>query len=117
MSKSSFEEQIMQGAYALGRQCDQLASERRELARRLRYTQHAARLKRLSKQYDFGMVFLSAMGAVPLILLDAKGTSGAWAIVLLSMLLMLSASGFAWGGRKMAARTRRFHNRFAVWKQ
>lgn len=27
MSKSSFEEQIMQGAYALGRQRDQLASE------------------------------------------------------------------------------------------
>ncbi len=36
MSKSSFEEQIMQGVYALGRQRDQLASEKRKLARQLR---------------------------------------------------------------------------------
>ena len=61
MSKSSFEEQIMQGAYALGRQRDQLASEKRRLARQLRYAQHSARLTSLSKQYDFGMVFFAAM--------------------------------------------------------
>lgn len=64
MSKSSFEKKIEQGFYAIGRQRDQLASEKRRLARQLRYAQHSARLASLSKQYDFGMVFFAAMGAV-----------------------------------------------------
>nr|CAD6436254.1 hypothetical protein REQ54_03856 [Rhizobium sp. Q54] len=50
MAKSSFEEQIMQGVYVLGRQRDQLAFEKRRLARQLRYAQHSPRLTSLSKQ-------------------------------------------------------------------
>jgi len=63
MSKSSFEQKIEQGFYTIGRQRDQLASEKRKLPRQLRYAQHSARLASLSKQYDFGMVFFAAMGA------------------------------------------------------
>lgn len=112
MSKSSFEEQIMQGAYALGRQCDQLASEKRRLARQLRYAQHSARLKSLSKQYDFGMVFFAAMGAVSLILFDANSGSEAWMTPVLSLSLILFACGNALRGRKMVSRIRSFNDRF-----
>ncbi|APO76817.1 hypothetical protein AM571_CH04039 [Rhizobium etli 8C-3] len=68
----------MQGVYVLGCQRDQLASEKRKLARQLRYAQHSARLTSLSKQYDFGMVFFAAMGAVSLILSDVNSSSDAW---------------------------------------
>ena len=116
MSKSSFEEQIMQGAYALGRQRDQLASEKRKLARQLRYAQHSARFKSLSKQYDFRMVFFVAMGAVSLILFDANSGSEAWMTPLLSVSMLLFASGIALKGRKMVSRTRIFNDRFGSWQ-
>lgn len=116
MSKLSFEEQIMQGAYALGRQRDQLASEKRRLARQLRYTQHSARLKSLSKQYDFGMVFFAAMGAVSLILFDANSGSEAWMTPVLSLSLILFACGNALRGRKMVSRIRSFDDRFGSWQ-
>ncbi|MFI3904848.1 hypothetical protein [Ochrobactrum sp. S1502_03] len=116
MSKSSFEEQIMQGAYALGRQCDQLESEKRRLARQLRYAQHSARLKSLSKQYDFGMVFFAAMGAVSLILFDANSGSEAWITPVLSLSLILFACGNALRGRKMVSRIRSFDDRFGSWQ-
>ena len=116
MSKSSFEEQIMQGAYALGRQRDQLTSEKRRLARRLRYAQHAARLGSLSKQYDFGMVFFAAMGAVSLILFDANSGSEAWMTPVLSLSLILFACGNALRGRKMVSRIRSFNDRFGSWQ-
>lgn len=112
MSKSSFEEQIMQGAYALGRQCDQLASEKRRLARQLRYAQHSARLKSLSRQYDFGMVFFAAMGAVLLMVFDGRSGSDAWLTPALSLSLMLFACGNALRGRKMVSRIRSFNDRF-----
>lgn len=116
MSKSSFEEQMMQGAYALGRQRDQLASEKRKLARQLRYAQHSARLTSLSKQYDFGMVFFAAMGAISLILFDANSGSEAWVNSVLSLSLMLFACGSAVRGRKMVSRIRCFHSRFSSWE-
>ncbi|MFB2553387.1 hypothetical protein [Ensifer soli] len=116
MSKSSFEEQIMQGAYALGRQRDQLACEKRRLARQLRYTQHSARLKSLSKQYDFGMVFFAAMGAVSLILFDANSGDEAWMTPVLSLSLILFACGSALRGRKMVSRIRIFNDRFGSWQ-
>jgi len=116
MSKSSFEEQIMQGAYTLGRQRDQLASEKRKLVRQLRYAQHSARLTSLSKQYDFGMVFFAAMGAVSLILFDANSGSEAWMTPVLSLSLMLFASGSALLGRKMVSRIRSFNERFGSWQ-
>ncbi|MDD1498557.1 hypothetical protein PVA19_09035 [Agrobacterium sp. CNPSo 3708] len=116
MSKSSFEEQIMQGAYALCRQRDQLASEKRRLARQLRYTQHSVRLKSLSKQYDFGMVFFAAMGAVSLILFDANSGSEAWLTPVLSLSLILFACGNALRGRKMVSRIRSFDDRFGSWQ-
>lgn len=116
MSKSSFEEQIMHGAYALGRQRDQLASEKRKLARQLRYTQHSARLASLSRQYDFGMVFFAAMGAVSLILFDANSGSDAWVNPVLSLSMMLFACGSALRGRKMVSRIRCFHGRFGSWQ-
>lgn len=116
MSKSSFEEQIMQGAYALGRQCDQLASEKRKLARQLRYAQHSARLSSLSKQYDFGMVFFAALGAVSLILFDARSGSAAWLTPVLSFSMLLFACGSALRGRKMVSRIRCFNSRFGSWQ-
>ncbi|HEY0122600.1 MAG TPA: hypothetical protein VGC14_12745 [Rhizobium sp.] len=116
MSKSSFEEQIMQGVYVLGRQRDQLASEKRKLARRLRYTQHSARLTSLSKQYDFGMIFFAAMGAVSLILSDARSASGVWLNPMLSFSLMLFGCGIALRARKMSGRIRSFHDRFGSWQ-
>lgn len=116
MSKSSFEEQIMQGAYAIGRQRDQLASEKRKLAKQLRYTQHSARLASLSKQYDFGMVFFAAMGAVSLILFDANSGSEAWMTPVLSLSLILFACGSALRGRKMVSRIRSFNDRFGSWQ-
>lgn len=116
MSKSSFEEQMMQGAYALGRQRDQLASEKRKLVRQLRYAKHSARLKSLSKQYDFGMVFFAAMGAVSLILFDARSGSAAWLMPLLSSSMLLFASGIALRGRKMVSRIRCFNDRFGSWQ-
>lgn len=116
MSKSSFEEQIMQGVYVLGRQRDQLASEKRRLARQLRYAQHSARLTSLSKQYDFGMVFFAAMGAVLLIVFDGRSGSYAWLTPALSLSLMLFACGSALRGRKMVSRIRCFHSRFGSWQ-
>ncbi|WPE20795.1 hypothetical protein [Shinella zoogloeoides] len=116
MSKSSFEEQIMQGVYVLGRQRDQLASEKRKLARQLRYAQHSARLTSLSKQYDFGMVFFAAMGAVSLILFDANSGSDAWLTPVLGFSMMLFACGSALRGRKMVSRIRYFHSRFGSWQ-
>ncbi|KAB2752122.1 hypothetical protein [Brucella anthropi] len=116
MSKSSFEEQIMQGVYVLGRQRDQLAFEKRKLARQLRYARHSARLTSLSKQYDFGMVFFAAMGAVLLILFDANSNSHAWVNPVLSLSLMLFACGSAVRGRKMVSRIRCFHSRFGSWQ-
>lgn len=116
MSKSSFEEQIMQGAYALGRQRDQLAFEKRRLARQLRYAQHSARLTSLSKQYDFGMVFFAAMGALSLILFDANSGSEAWMTPVLSLSLILFACGNALRGRKMVSRIRSFNDRFGSWQ-
>ncbi|MEJ5083780.1 MULTISPECIES: hypothetical protein [unclassified Ochrobactrum] len=111
MSKSSFEEQIMQGASALCRQRDQLASEKRKLARQLHYARHSARLKSLSEQYDFGMVFLAAMGAVSLILFDANSGSVAW-MKPLSLSLILFACGSALPGPKMVSRIGIFNDHF-----
>lgn len=116
MSKSNFEEQIMQGVYVLGRQRDQLASEKRKLARQLRYAQHSARLTSLSKQYDFGMVFFAAMGAVSLILFDANSGSDFWLTPVLGFSMMLFACGSALRGRKMVGRIRWFHDRFGSWQ-
>lgn len=116
MSKSSFEKKIEQGFYAIGRQRDQLASEKRRLARQLRYARHSARLKSLSKQYDFGMVFFAAMGAVSLILFDANSGSEAWMTPLLSLSLILFACGNALRGRKMVSRIRSFNDRFGSWQ-
>jgi hypothetical protein len=42
------------------------------LPRNLHYAQHSARLTSLSKQYDFGMIFFAAMGAVMLIVFDGE---------------------------------------------
>ncbi|WP_245294359.1 hypothetical protein [Rhizobium aegyptiacum] len=106
----------MQGVYALGRQRDQLAFEKRKLARQLRYAQHSARLTSLSKQYDFGMVFFAAMGAVSLILFDANSGSDAWLTPVLSFSMMLVACGSALRGRKMVSRIRCFHSRFGNWQ-
>ncbi|KAB1115784.1 hypothetical protein F4V89_05070 [Neorhizobium galegae] len=116
MSKSSFEEQIMQGVYVLGRQRDQLASEKRKLARQLRYARHSARLTSLSKQYDFGMVFFAAIGAVSLILFDANSGSDSWLTPVLGFSMMLFACGSALRGRKMVSRIRCFHSRFDSWQ-
>lgn len=116
MSKPSFEEKIEQGFYAIGRQRDQLASEKRRLARQLRYAQHSARLASLSKQYDFGMVFFAAIGAVLLIVFDGRGESDAWLTPVLSLSLMLFASGSALLGRKMVSRIRSFNDRFGSWQ-
>ena len=116
MSKSSFEEQIMQGVYVLGRQRDQLASEKRKLARQLRYAQHSARLSSLSKQYDFGMVFFAALGAVSLILFDARSGSAAWLTPVQSFSMFLFYCGSALIGRKMVSRIRCFHSRFGSWQ-
>lgn len=112
MSKSNFEEQIMQGVYVLGRQRDQLASEKRKLASQLRYARHSARLTSLSKQYDFGMVFFAAMGAVSMILFHADSDPHAWLNPVVSLSLMLFACGSALRGRKMVSRIRSFHERF-----
>ncbi|RWX78573.1 hypothetical protein EPK99_08180 [Neorhizobium lilium] len=116
MSKSSFEQKIEQGFYAIGRQRDQLASEKRKLARQLRYTRHSARLASLSKQYDFGMIFFAAMGAVLLIVFDGRSDSDAWLTPVLSLSLMLFACGSALRGRKMVSRIRSFHDRFGSWQ-
>jgi hypothetical protein len=116
MSKSSFEQKFEQGFYTIGRQRDQLASEKRKLARQLRYAQHSARLTSLSKQYDFGMVFFAAMGAVSLILFDARSGSAAWLMPLLSFSMLLFASGIALRGRKMVSRIRCFRSRFGSWQ-
>ncbi len=116
MSKSSFEKKIEQGFYAIGRQRDQLASEKRRLARQLRYAQHSARLSSLSKQYDFGMVFFAAMGAVLLIVFDGRSGSDAWLTPVLSLSLMLFACGNALRGRKMVSRIRNFNDRFGSWQ-
>ncbi|MCJ7993435.1 hypothetical protein J5N58_25750 [Rhizobium cremeum] len=116
MSKSNFEEQIVQGAYVLGRQRDQFASEKRNLARQLRYAQHSARLGNLSKQYDFGMVFFSTLGAVSLILFDAKSDPNGWVITVFGFLMMLLAFGIAFQSRKMVNRAKSFHDRFGSWQ-
>lgn len=116
MSKSSFEEQIMQGAYVLGRQRDQLASEKRKFARQLRYAQHAARLGSLSKQYDFGMVFFATVGAVSLISFDAKSDPNAWVVTVFGFSMMLLASGIALQSRKMVSRIRSFNDRSGSWQ-
>lgn len=116
MSKSSFEQKFEQGFYTIGRQRDQLASEKRKLARQLRYAQHSARLTSLSKQYDFGMVFFAAMGAVSLILFDARSSSVAWLNPMLSFSLMLFGCGMALRARKMSSRIRSFHDRFGSWQ-
>lgn len=116
MSKSSFEQKIEQGFYAIGRQRDQFASEKRKLARQLRYAQHLARLTSLSKQYDFGMVFFAAIGAVLLIVFDGRSDSDAWLTPALSLSLMLFACGSALRGRKMLSRIRSFQDRFGSWQ-
>lgn len=116
MSKSSFEEQMMQGVYVLGRQRDQLASEKRRLARQLRYSQHSARLTTLSKQCDFGMVFFAAIGAILLIMFDGENSSGAWLYPTLSFSVMLLSCAIAMRGRKMITRIRIFHDRFGSWQ-
>ena len=116
MSKSSFEQKIEQGFYAIGRQRDQLASEKRKLARQLRYARHSARLASLSKQYDFGMIFFAAMGAILLIVFDGRSDSDAWLTPVLSLSLMLFACGSALRGRKMVNRIRSFHDRFGSWQ-
>ncbi|WP_421592995.1 hypothetical protein [Shinella sp. M27] len=116
MNKSSFEQKIEQGFYAIGRQRDQLASEKRKLARQLRYARHSARLTSLSKQYDFGMIFFAAMGTVLLIVFDGRSDSDAWLTPVLSLSLMLFACGSALRGRKMVSRIRSFHDRFGSWQ-
>jgi hypothetical protein len=112
MSNSRFQDQIMHGVTVLGYQRDALEYENRRLARQLRYAQHSARLTSLSKQYDFGMIFFAAMGAVSLILFDANSDSHAWLSPVVSLSLMLFACGSAVRGQKMVSRIRYFHDRF-----
>lgn len=112
MSTTGYDQQLIEGAYALGRHCSQLTSERRKLARQLRYTRHAARLMSISKQYDCGMVFFATLGAVSLILSGMNSHSDAWLFTTLSVSLMLVACATALKGRKMVRRIRSFHDRF-----
>ncbi|WP_235972485.1 hypothetical protein [Brucella pseudogrignonensis] len=93
-----------------------MASEKRKLARQLRYAQHSARLTSLSKHYDFGMVFFAAMGAVSLILFDANSGSHALLTPLLGFSMVLFACGIALKGRKMVSRIRSFHERFGSYQ-
>lgn len=112
MSSSSFEEQLLESAYKLGRQRDQVACEKRTLARQLRYVRHSARLASLSRQCDFALVFFVAMGAVSLALSGSKGSAAAWLAPMLGLSILLFASGIAHKGRKMVNRLRCFHSRY-----
>lgn len=112
MSSSSFEEQLLQSAYQLGRQRDRVEFEKRTLVRQLRYVRHSARLASLSKQCDFALVFFVAMGAASLALSGTIGGMAAWLAPMLSMSMLLFASGIALKGRKMVIRLRWFHSRY-----
>jgi len=83
------------------------------LPRNLHYAQHSARLTSLSKQYEFGMIFFAAMGAVLLIVFDGRSDSHAWLTPVLSLSLMLFACGSALRGRKMVSHIRSFDDRFS----
>ena len=112
MSSPSFEEQLLQSAYKLGRQRDQVACEKRALARQLRYVRHSARLASLSKQCDFALVFFVAMGAASLALSGTIGGTATWLAPMLGLSMLLFAIGIALKGRKMVIRLRCFHSRY-----
>jgi hypothetical protein len=116
MSGSIFEQKIEEGFYTIGRQRDQLAFEKRKLARQLRFTQHAARLTGISKQYDFAMVFFATLGAMSLILSNVNSHADAWLFTTLGFPLMLLAGAIALKGRKIVQRITTFHNRFGSWQ-
>jgi hypothetical protein len=116
MSKSSFEQKVEQGFYAIGRQRDRLAFEKRRLAKQLRFTQHAARLENMSKKCDFAMVFLAAVGTIPLFLVDGQSMQDFWPLQVPCVLSLLLGFLFAWRGKKVLARQKSFHERFGNWR-
>jgi hypothetical protein len=70
----------------------------------------------LSKQYDFGMIFFAALGAVLFIMFDGRSNSDVWLAPVLSLSLMLFACGNTFRGRKMVSRIKNFHDRFGSWQ-
>lgn len=116
MSEKSFERKIEEGFYLTGHERDQLAAEKRELARKLRYTQHLARLSSLSKQYDVGTVFFAAMGTVILIMFDGKGPRGEWWFLAIAFSMIAFSAGIALRGRGMINRKKVFQDRFSNWQ-
>ena len=114
MSCESFDDQMMQGVYALGRQRDNEASGRRELARRLRRERVLAKLTAASRRLDFGMVFFSAVGTLPLIMLAGRTTPADWPMAAICTVLLLTGTVLAWQGRKIRARMEGFQRRLGT---
>ncbi|MCC5641194.1 hypothetical protein LC593_36395 [Nostoc sp. CHAB 5844] len=115
MSEKSFERKIEEGFYITAHERDQLAAEKRQLARKLRYTEHLGRLSRLSKQYDVGTVFFAAMGTVMLIMFDGKGPRGEWWFPAIALSMIAFAAGIALRGRGMISRKKAFQDRYSSW--
>ncbi len=113
MSGNKFEQEIQEGFYLTGRERDQLAMERRKLARQLRYTQHLARLSTLLKQYDAGTVFFAAIGTVILVMFDADGPRGEWWFLAIAFAMIFFSGGIALRRRGIINRKKVFQDRFS----
>ncbi|WP_235988641.1 hypothetical protein [Pseudorhizobium endolithicum] len=102
MAKSSFEEQIMQGVYVLGRQRDQLAFEKRRLARQLRYAQHSPGLRAFQSNRTWDGL-LRCNGSRFAHLVRRKQWLRSWMTPVLSLPLILFACGNALRGERWSA--------------
>lgn len=116
MKETLFEQQLMHGVYALGRQSNQLVTEKRNLVRQLRRVQHAARLANVYKKQEAGAVLFGSVGAVLVIMYDTKNAVDTWWLATLGFLLMLFAGGIILRRQKMAKRIKKFDDRFRNWK-
>ena len=111
----TYDDQMMQAVYALGRQRDKQLNERRELARLLRRERVLVELKAASRRLDFGIVFFAAIGALPLIMHAGRTTPADWPVAATCTVSLLLSGIIGRQGRKVRARLVGFQRRIGVY--
>lgn len=112
MSKTTFDNQMMQGVYTIGRQRDQLSLENRQLRTQLRHERHYAKLGGQFLRYQ---LFAISMFSAALLIQVVLGDGGKKILLTFpaSCLLILWACKLSTIGNELCRRRQHFRNWFA----
>lgn len=114
MKEAMFEQQLMHGVYMLGRQRDAVITERKRLAKQIRYNAQSVRLEQLIQHYEFGVVLFAVLGALIFSMGWKRNTAEEWWLSLIGLGSVLVAFGIMHFRDKIAGRKQCFDERYQV---